>query len=244
MTSYPAPGRGAWTITGGLLPAKPGSTSRSGYYRLAGLGEIFVGAGWSTGADTSHHAQCVWLGTTAIQDLIGMAPSDQDGWFGPDTDQYVRAAQSALRVEVDGIIGRDTMRAVLTPLINAHALSIPVRILGGLLLNESGLDPAAVGSNGTDHGVAQINLAAHPEISLTDAMHPEFAIAWTSQELLSNYQRLGPRCVRGVDPWNVAIAAHNSPTLARQWATTGSAPVVPGRPFQIAEYVQRVKTVW
>lgn len=246
MTSYPVPGRGAWTTLGGLLTAKPGTTSHVGYYRLNASGETPIGSAWITKADTSHHAQVVQLGTRALQGLVGVPVREKDGWFGPDTDQYLRAAQSVLMVEVDGIVGRATMRAALSATVEHHATqaAVPMAYLGGLLVNESGLDPAAVGVNGTDHGLAQINLASHPEISLLDAMDPDFAIGWTATELAHTWAVWNGQTARGVDPWDIAIANHNSPALARSWALSGQPPVVAKRPFQIADYVAKVKTDW
>jgi hypothetical protein len=139
------------------------------------------------------------------------------------------------------------MRALLTPSITdiAAANTVPVAILGGLLVNESGLDPAAVGVNGEDHGVAQINLAAHGKnVSLAEAMDPHYAIHWSAEELWMTYSTWKSKAADGVDPWDIAIANHNSPKLAMQWAKSGRPPFVEGRVFQIIEYVQKVRTSW
>lgn len=247
MSTYPSPGRGAWTLTGGLLRAKPLSTSRVGYYRLAGLGEIPIGSAFLNRADTSHGAECVFRAVMALQELTS---ATIDGWYGLDTDQHVRAAQQALHLEVDGIVGPVTTKALLTPMISqiAATASVPVAILGGLLMNESSLDPGAVGVNGLDHGLAQINLGAHAaSVRFEDAMDPQYAINWSAQELHHTYATWvwqQGKTRSGVDAWDIAIANHNSPALARTWAQTGTAPVVATRPFQIEEYVRKVRTAW
>lgn len=243
MSNYPIPGRGAWTLSGGLLTAKPGQNSKRGYYRNAVASEVSVGSSWLTDDESpaSHPQYCVHLGVVAIQELVG---ADPDGWFGRETAAKVVAAQQKAGVEADGIVGATSMKAFLTPLISdiAGHTQVPVSILGGLLVNESGLDPAAVGVNGEDHGLAQINMAAHgSQMSLEQALDPGFAIHWSAEEL---YMAMLKWQSGRVDPWTIAIANHNSPALARKWALSGVAPVVEGRVFQIADYVAKVRTAW
>jgi hypothetical protein len=243
MTTYPAPGRGAWRITGGLLPAKPKSTTRVGYYRAATAGEDPIGSTWLTKADTTHHAEVVWMGVKAIQGFIGVT---EDGWLGPQTAQRIRQVQGRLGVEVDGIIGQATMRALLNEMVAdiAGACGVPASILGGILAHESSLDPAAVGVNGRDHGLAQINLdpVFDGSAQLAAAMDPGEAIHWTAENLAHTHANWEDRT--SADPWDVAIASHNSPELARRWARSGQPPVVEGRLFQIADYVAAVRTAW
>lgn len=241
MPTYPAPGRGAWRLTGGLLPGRPGSTSSTGYYRLAVAGETPVGSAWLTGKDASHHARVVWGGVKAIQRLVGATP---DGWFGPQTRAKVISAQMRLALETDGIVGPATMRQLLLPLFRdiAAVTGVPLPILGGLMVHESALDPAAVGVNGIDHGLAQINLNAHVDVSIEQALTPDFAVHWSAEDLA--HVAATWRGKTTADVWDIAIANHNSPLLARRWATSGSPPVVEGREFQIQEYVEKVKGAW
>lgn len=240
------PGRGAWRRTGGLLPAKPGQTGEYGFYRKAALGEVWIGSPWVLGADRSHTARVVNLGVRAIQRLAGLAGRDVDGWFGPKTGEYVTAAQHALGAVADGIVGPNTMRAFLLHRIETEAMrwNVPVEILGGLLVFESGLDPAAVGTNGWDTGVAQINLSVHDDdVTLDQALDPAYSIEWTAGNLITAYSRyLGN--THGADPWDVAIAYHNSPARAAEWARDGEPPVVAGRVIQIEEYVAEVRAAW
>lgn len=242
MSTYPAPGRGAWRTTGGLLPGKPGGTGTVGYYRLAVATEAPVGSTWITKADTSHHAECVWLGVKALQQLIG---AQADGWFGPQTSLKLIAAQKRWGIEADGIAGPTTLKAALTETITTVAATagVPVALLGGLLVHESGLDPAAVGVNGIDHGLAQINLSAHAaEVTAAKAMDTLFALQFSAEDL-SHIHTVWDGKTKA-DPWDVAIANHNSPKLARQWAIAGVPPFVPGRVFQIEDYVLRVRESW
>jgi peptidoglycan hydrolase-like protein with peptidoglycan-binding domain len=84
-------GRGAWTRTGGLLS----DNGTGAYYRLAKTGETQVGSAWVQGTDKSDAARAVNAGTKALQVLCGLTGSAADGWYGPQTDKAVRAAQSA-----------------------------------------------------------------------------------------------------------------------------------------------------
>lgn len=241
MTTYPSPGRGAWTRTGGLLPGKPGGSGTFGYYRLNAPGESAVGSTWSRQSDPSHHAECVWYGVQALQTLVG---AQVDGWLGAETSGRLIAAQARAGIEADGVGGPATMRALLSEAIThtANVNLVPTAFLGGVLVNESNLDPAAVGVNGQDHGIAQINLSAHPEVSLAQAMDPGFSMVFTAAELFHCYSVWDGRT--RVNPWVIAIANHNSPALARAWAVAGAAPVVAGRVFQIADYVDKVLSAW
>jgi hypothetical protein len=247
-TKYPEPGRGAWRLAGGLLLAKPGQKGKIGYYRQAvAAQETPVGAGWCMKADRSHDAEAVWYGVLALQQLVGISGPDRDGWLGSGTSKAIVRAQGAAGVEADGIVGPTTMRALLTPLVMdiAAANDVPAKILGGLITNESGLDPAAVGVNGQDHGLAQINLGAHGDtVTLAQAMDPGYALHWSAEELSMTFRRWYGKTKNDVDPWVIAVANHNSPKLAKQWATTGEAPYVEGRVFQISEYVDKVMTSW
>jgi hypothetical protein len=233
------PGRGSWTLTGGLLPLRPNAASTVGYYRAPAITEAAPGFSYIIGNDRSDSAYCVHLGVKAVQRLAGMGGREVDGWLGPKTDQRIRAAQRSAGVTVDGIVGRTTMHAWLTPLITtvATASGIPVPILGGLVAHESGFDPAAVGVNGLDHGLVQINLSAHPDVTVADALDPSYAIAWAAHDLAAVHQRwLGHT---QVDPWDVAVLHHNSPAWAQQLAMTGQYATKAG-----CDYVTAVRSAW
>jgi hypothetical protein len=247
------PGRGAWRLQGGLLPLRKGSTSRSGYYRLAGPGETPVGSAYvrKTAPDRSDSARAVNLGVQALQALCGLAPVERDGWYGKGTDAAVRAAQDAHGVTVDGVVGRGTMKALLRAIVEDLVLEVAPAVglraefrecLGGLAAWESALDPAAVGVSGYDHGLVQINLAAHTDVTPEDAHNPWFALRFAATDLRATYDRWAGKTV--ADPLDVAVANHNSPRLARQYAETGVWPVVIGRVIQIEDYVVKVRAAW
>jgi hypothetical protein len=240
-------GRGAWTRKGGLLPGKPGGTGTFGYYRLAALGEIQVGSLWVRGIDKSDAAHAVNAGVKVIQRGVGIPAAQVDGWFGKDTDTAVKAFQAAKGLYVDGVVGPATTKEILRPILAAQSSLVPIQILGGMSVWESALDPAAVGINGYDHGLAQINLQAHAAtVTFDQAMDAEFAYAWSAQDMRAVHDRWVGKTA--ADPWDIAVANHNSPADALAWAKAG-APVFSAQRardgfIQIDEYVRRVRSSW
>jgi hypothetical protein len=238
------PGRGSWRRTGGLLPAKPGGPGSTGFYREAQGTETPIGSRWVRKTDESHTAHVVNLGVRAIQLLVGLSYSSADGWFGPKTADQVLRAQARVGVKTDGIVGPATMRALLLPILTetAEVWSVPLPVLGGLAVFESGLDPAAVGTNGYDTGLAQINLAVHVNIGLEQALNHTYALSWAASNIRGAYERFEGRTT--ADLWDVAIAWHNSPVAATLWARHGEPQHDPDRSIQIADYVAKVKAAW
>jgi hypothetical protein len=239
------PGRGAWRRVGGLLPLKPDGTGDVGYYREAAKTETPIGSAWVRGTNKGHTSRVVWHGVRAIQQLIGLTGRDVDGWFGPRTADKVLDAQTRLRVKADAVVGPATMRALLLDLIQetSRLRSVPVDVLGGLLVFESGLDPAAVGTNGYDSGVAQINLAVHhASVTLEQALSPVYAVDWAATNVRSAYDRFNGRTT--ADPWDIAVAWHNSPVAATAWARAGAPQYDSGRSIQIEDYVAKVRDAW
>ncbi len=74
------------------------------------------------------------------------------------------------------------------------------------------------------------------------AMDPSYALMFSAEDLAQTYAVW--RGKTKADPWDIAIANHNSPALARKWAIAGVPPFVPGRVFQIEDYVLRVREAW
>jgi hypothetical protein len=244
VTLHPdVPGRGAWTRAGGLLPLKPGGEG-PGYYRPPHAGEAMVGSAYASGRDTSHTARVVHLGVKAVQRLVGVT---RDGVFGDVTGAGIAKAQKRLGLKVDAIAGPVTLRGLLEVRVFSVAaeFDVPIDVLGGVSLFESGLDPAAVGVSGWDHGIDQINLAAH-DVRLEDALDPGFALVWTAKDLRAVHDRWVGKTT--ADPFDIAVANHNSPLLARVWAESGAPPFSQDRQDhgfpQIETYVRKARASW
>lgn len=230
-------GRGAWTSFGGLLPNAGGA-----YYRLATAGttEQQVGSQWVLGTDRSDSARAVNRGVAAIQKLVGLSGTAVDGWYGPNTDRAVLAAQAKVGVLADGIVGRVTMRALLLPMLmdQANRKGVALKYLGGIVVHESALDPGAVGySTPDDKGLVQLNLPSHPEFTYDQAFDPWVSIPWAANQLRTVHDKYA--LASKADPWLVAILWHNSPANAVKLAQTGQYPS-----DQAKQYVQDVIAAW
>lgn len=161
-------------------------------------------------------------------------PGATDGVYGSRTRTAVRAFQLAVGLQADGIVGPKTARALFRPFVEdaERKLSIPDHLLHGQVALESAYDPGAEGRvDDRDRGLCQINSRWFPE--MTDELcygRPRVVINWSGSRLRSAYDGLG------VPSWDPAIAHHNNPGWAQDWAETGKAPN-----DQIANYVRLVR---
>lgn len=238
------PGRGMWTTTGGLLPPKPGK--KGGFYRAPKPGETPVGAA-GLKEDATYNEAVVTAGVKAMQrrlnDIFPDLLLKVDGVVGPKTAEGFIGVQAQHDLVEDGICGPKTVQAMVMPLVVAAArqYGIPAWALIGIVGAESGWDPAAVGAQTPwDTGLCQVNRDAHPAMSVHDATDFHIALNWSARELKGWRDRLGPLCVKGVDPDDVMTAAHNSPKAARAWAVDGK----PGKSPDPSAYVAKVRQAW
>jgi hypothetical protein len=235
-----APGRGAWKLTGGLLPVSPTSASKTGYYRRPAATEVMVGSKGAKLATATFSERMVWYGVRGFQSLLNV---NDDGYFGDDTATALLKFQKSHGLDEDGILGPASALEMLRPMvaITASAHRIPAKVLGGIAKWESGLDPAAVGVNGLDLGLVQINSGSH-DVTMAQASDPQWALNFAADDLASLIAKWTGKTK--VDVVKIAVANHNSPALAQQWATTGKVPFSQSRKDagfpQIDEYVASV----
>jgi hypothetical protein len=197
----------------------------------------------ATGGEPDKDAdfQAVHYGVLAIQLLLVMDNSTGPGIFGPKTEAAVKAYQQLYVPPADGIVGPNTMRSLLMTLTSQATVqyAIPDKLLYGLRRQESADDPGAVGySTPSDKGLVQINLAAHPDISASSAFLPSYALRWAAARLRAAHDAYAKAGATDKLAWDCAVANHNSPRSADQWAATGSPPST-----RIAEYVRSVRTL-
>ena len=224
MVASVALGRGAWTKIG------KGNTSR--YYTIYdGIRVEDV------------NSQAVNLGVKAIQNWVnalGYAPKlELSGIFGPKTQAGVKWAQvqyGFTGASVDGVVGPATSKKFwsIPAYWFAAVHKVPVQDLWGFVSLESAFDAGAVGyTTPSDRGLFQINLVAHPTITVDQAFDVGFAANYTAERLAKARAQFAGK---GEDlQRKCSIAQHNSPLQAKQWYTTGTAPSE-----QIALYVARV----
>jgi hypothetical protein len=229
-------GRGAWTATG--------KDNGSRYYcYIPGQAQD----GSNQFKDVNYEA--VHYAVKAIQARInsfgynsygaGASPGSGvpvDGMFGPGTATAVKWFQSMAGLSQDGVVGPATSLALWRDLLywfgGVH--HVPASQLYGFMMMESGRDPGAVGfTTPSDRGLLQINLKAHPNITVQQAFDPNFTIDYTAKRLQGARIQFSGKTV---DLKNrCAVAQHNSPLWAKLWYEAGSPPN-----DQIKLYVDRV----
>lgn len=227
------PGRGAWTLKGGLVNNSGGV---SGYYQLPAKGPA-PGERHNTDSEYS-----VWRAVQHIQRRLHTR-IDNDlrvlGVWNEQTQQAMMDYQEMMgQSSASGVFGPKTATYFWKPsmLRAGRKYTVPWRFLAGMTGRESNGDPAAVGVNGWDHGLIQINLDAHGDTVTRDqALSPDFAYGFAAFGMRKTCDRWKGKTT--ADLWDIAIANHNSPALAAKWAETGVPPYVEGRVFQIEEYV-------
>lgn len=187
--------------------------------------------------------QAVSLGVKALQrraneyaTMYGFGKVSVDGNYSPLDRRQYRLLQGHLGLYVDGIIGPATCKAIWRDLIIFYAdiYNVPPEHVWGMTSLESAFDPGAVGYvTPSDRGLCQINLVAHPAISVEQAFDHHYAFNYTANRLRkARDQFYGQGTVLQRD---CSIAQHNSPLAAQQWYKTGTPPTE-----QIATYVSLV----
>lgn len=204
-------GRGAWPVSGagGTLTrdrltkgTKPGR-----FYMLAAKADgtvdqsKYVGrAAWTAlraGTPTDLNEFAAHLAVKAIQTQLvagGFTARDGsalrvDGVFGRNVDHAVRLFQAAKGLTVDGVFGSASARAMFHPLMAAAAggRGVPVDLLCGTVTYESGVDPGAVGvQDADDLGMGQLNVRAHPALTIEDRFNPSLALAYVAGIIRGN----------------------------------------------------------
>lgn len=219
-------GVGAWRVPGGYRQGMAHADDERVRYVVAGLQNDLV-----------------------RRNLLAKPTNPFPGEWGSKTTAAMKTFQTSYGLEADGVYGPKSARMWFNPFFVwwENVLKIPERLLYGQSYSESMLDPGAQGyDTPLDRGLCQFNLTAHPD--MTDAIcygdaplciqraADLFDTARTKAAQLSG-KPLDSRLVL-----DCAIANHNNPALAQQWASSGSPPVVASRSFQIAEYVDAVRT--
>jgi len=227
-------GRGAWTRKG--MPNEAYTM-----YKRNPAGSPMTGGQ----AELGPSYEAVHYGVLAIQKLLVLNGSPLDyssgpGLFGSKTQYATRVWQTLHVPPPDGVVGPNTMKSLLKAPVKATQAQYRIEdnLLFGLVLSESGADPGAVGYySPADKGLVQINTAVHKTVTTEQVFDPVFSLDWAASRMSAVYASfLGKTSGNVRLSWDCAIANHNAPTWARQWADTGIAP----NPT-IAKYVEGVR---
>lgn len=123
--------------------------------------------------------------------------------YGWSVRERVKEFQRAKNLAVTGKVGIVTARVLFRARqrILEGRYRIPQELLCKVTDLESAHDPGAVGVDGNDRGLVQVNRLAHPTITDPLAYDPAYALDWAADRLRDAYLRFGD--------WEVAVAAHN-----------------------------------
>lgn len=211
-------GRGAWTPIG--------KDNGEAYYKFTKNKPL---DGSTPEKGLSYEA--VHLGVKAIQNrLLDLGYNtrrenfEADGVFGVKTKRQVKHYQRDNGISTSGIVGFTTASSLFKGAIAEHgeAFKFDKKYIFGLMLQESGTDPGAVGwFTPGDRGLYQYNTLVH-DVSFeqahdyqwaTDAVLARFNNAWKKYKGKGSDLRV-----------NCSIAQHNAPAWADQWFSDGVPP--------------------
>lgn len=156
--------------------------------------------------------------------------------LGDAFDARCRDFQKHEGIGVDGVVGPETMKALLRLRVGmlTATYQLPGAVMGQIAYQESSLDPGAVGSNPADKGLVQINRDAHPEISDQQAFSPAFAFEYLARTL---------RMVRATTDIDTAIAAWHVGVGGAQAWYNASKPDTGGPSWSPSLYAEATKYV-
>lgn len=242
-------GRGAWNKNGvgGTVTQVKGADKPGPYYMLTkdpNLRPGFVGfLKHYANVPVDLNEDAVYHGVIGIQILLaGLGiPCPVSGVFDVATKVAVVEAQTRFHLTPpDGIAGPTTMKHLILPLIQRKSgeNNIDWKPVYGILANEGGFDPGAVGlADSDDLGLAQINIRSHPGVALADTFCPSFAIKFVIGLL-----QQGLNAFHNMDQ---AIASYNLGVGGtRQWISAGSpdewTPQGTTEPRNVRKYIDRI----
>ncbi len=137
--------------------------------------------------------------------------------FGIYAERETRAFQAANGLAVDGVIGPRTALVLLRKRATLVEAGMPDHQLARQKTWESANDPNAIGPDGHDHGLLQIRLTSHPEVTLAQAVDPAFSLPWAADRQRQNYSTL--------HDWDGVLCAWNAGySLAQKWVAAGKPP--------------------
>lgn len=173
----------------------------------------------------------------------GFEPGRVDGVFGLSTARAVRNFQRKHlgfgKHRADGAVGFFTAKGLFTHRMQmvGKAKDVPWRYLCGVVQQESGFDPVAVGgTTPADIGLVQVNTLVYP-FKPAQCFDIEWALNWMADRLKHGYNAVHHRKNKNVSTWDLAIGFHHAPGWANQWANNEATPEVVAH---MEDYVAKV----
>lgn len=241
IVTYPDHGRGAFPSSGGGGTLNSSGSAPGPFYRAPAIGRSnYPGLkgylAYKNAAPVSINDLAVYMAVKFIQKEVGAVA---DGLFGRQTMSKVKDWQSRYKLVADGIYGPATAKRMIFNVVEwmfwSSHLPFDASILRGTIKMESYFDAGAVGYvRSRDVGIAQINLDAHPGVTVEKALDPLFAIPWMAKFIESNMIALD---------WNIdaGIAAYNlGKGGARSWVRAGMPDVWNGT--NVRAYINKIKS--
>ncbi len=147
-------------------------------------------------------------------------PGAADGYLGPNTDDAIHRAQSALGLVVDGLAGGATQAGLAREIIHAARKqhSLPSGLTRGQVEHESGFrlgnySPAR-DDGSFDAGVTQRNSAHHSLESAFDPVTSIYLLAKNTKAAYDRYVDVEDEHRR----WSLAAGNWNAPAYANYYA--------------------------
>lgn len=214
---------GAWGLNDALDVA-------GGYYRLLPLPRL---AG---------------LGVLAVKKELqyngfGSAIDLSNNRFGMATYRATKRFQEIEGIGVDGVIGQTTARHLFRKRASGLEArwSVPDGLLQRLKTLESANDPSAYGyTDADDHGLVQINLRIHTNVTLEEALDPFYALQYAANAVTGAFAKFNDWDV-AVASWNVGVGGATSWLSAGKPSTGGTAGL-PDLYSRATQYIALVRS--
>lgn len=137
--------------------------------------------------------------------------------FGDAATNRVKDFQKAQGLKVDGQVGPTTAKALFHARVSfiEEQYALTPGTLGKLITLESAWDPVAIGySDPDDHGLVQINLRIHSDITVGQAFDPGFSVDWAARYMSQAQDRI----LREINIEKAARASYNvGVEYAKRW---------------------------
>lgn len=236
-------GRGAWNVSGlGGTKKYKDATKPGPYY--------YIGTGKSDG-ERDENDYVVYRAVMAYQRALNRRLSAGlviDGWFGEKTSEAVTNFQEKFSEKTGtpwGGIGPDTSKTLFEWDVNKIVLAernstkVTSAMVSGTIRHESNWDAGAVGFvDVRDVGLAQINAAAHPDLTLEQRLDPMVSFKFVVNYYDNALAQLNGNVRDSIASYNLGIGG------ARRWISQGRpdwyTPTGQTQPRNVKAYIDSI----